>query len=978
MATNVPVTGETPIAIKISVNDSLKKLKLPLKDLTADALFIKLRTLLTIPSDKEVLFERFSDSAGGYITLDQSNPAVFKTLVRAAKAKLKLRLRATVKTEDNNSEESLDKENTLVAQLPEVPKGPVVSRAPMFPSISRTSTTLDGHSGPGIFEFKDARASKQAHAAEEAPVPLPFTEPAQLALRIKPAEEVVVRPIPWSIYCNECDAVMLNEHFHCSICDGGDYDLCTECVQSGRFCPGEGHWLVKRSVQNGQVLSSTTERLAPKPRAKDIRVETSIKTEVEKDIPGAFTNDLKTLIDKTLIPSRTCNNCVSVYPEGQFVTCNNCEDFDLCFACHVENKHGHHPAHTFGAAVVGTKLSLMQQSLLTPGRNARHHAICDGCNKNIYGIRHKCFNCPDFDYCDSCFKNSTHTHAGHRFAPLYEPVAMPLLDRVKHHGIYCDGPACTSKSNQTYIQGVRYKCVICHDTDFCADCEAAPGSMHNPTHPLIKMKRPIKGLNVSTMNETQDGKMYHGLGDRGAEAPFVKTAKATEVSSSASTLRAPSSVSLRTVADIEPLADQLPKPVLAEKKRSSSDLSAIYIRDTVTDGTAFTPGSRFTQVWTLRNPGPQSWPAGCSVRFIGGDNMLNLEDDHASSASAVAEATESNVIGREVQKGEEIAFKVIMKAPTRQGKAISYWRLKAADGTPFGHRLWCDINVKAENAMPQTDSWKRSRTLTGVPGLTATQRVPQSTTIPPNAPNYYSQHLERMKTMQEASRENAVNLQSLKARLQRYHHQHKQAQTSRQSCADAMAGHDHWLKQMESFVNQTSSSPMLIPSPATSKSSETVPSETKPVETTSAEVKVEEPEKKEQEKTDNLASSLMVFPTLDKESPSSSTYLSADVTPVNKGKAASVEDEETGSVSSAALTAANRTSDSTQQVVLDESSVPSTDSAASSVAEDEFEDVASEIDLLSADGDLSEDDGFLTDEEYDVLDASDQETIASA
>jgi len=43
MATNVPVTGETPIAIKISVNDSLKKLKLPLKDLTADALFVKVR-----------------------------------------------------------------------------------------------------------------------------------------------------------------------------------------------------------------------------------------------------------------------------------------------------------------------------------------------------------------------------------------------------------------------------------------------------------------------------------------------------------------------------------------------------------------------------------------------------------------------------------------------------------------------------------------------------------------------------------------------------------------------------------------------------------------------------------------------------------------------------------------------------------------------------------------------------------------------
>ena len=43
MATNVPVTGETPIAIKIQIGENLKKLKLPLKDLTADALFGKVR-----------------------------------------------------------------------------------------------------------------------------------------------------------------------------------------------------------------------------------------------------------------------------------------------------------------------------------------------------------------------------------------------------------------------------------------------------------------------------------------------------------------------------------------------------------------------------------------------------------------------------------------------------------------------------------------------------------------------------------------------------------------------------------------------------------------------------------------------------------------------------------------------------------------------------------------------------------------------
>lgn len=126
----------------------------------------------------------------------------------------------------------------------------------------------------------------------------------------------------------------------------------------------------------------------------------------------------------------------------------------------------------------------------------------------------------------------------------------------------------------------------------------------------------------------------------------------------------------------------------------SSDLNAHFIRDIVPDGSTFEPDQRFIQVWTLRNPGPWAWPSGCSVRYVGGDNMLNVDIIYPSSAVEIAEATESNVVGRPVDVGEEISFRVLMKAPKREGVAISYWRLKAADGTPFGHRLWCHIDVK--------------------------------------------------------------------------------------------------------------------------------------------------------------------------------------------------------------------------------------------------------------------------------------------
>jgi next-to-BRCA1 protein 1 len=45
------------------------------------------------------VFERYSDSAGTFVTLDPENTPVYKQLFRAAKAKLKLRIKATIVTQ---------------------------------------------------------------------------------------------------------------------------------------------------------------------------------------------------------------------------------------------------------------------------------------------------------------------------------------------------------------------------------------------------------------------------------------------------------------------------------------------------------------------------------------------------------------------------------------------------------------------------------------------------------------------------------------------------------------------------------------------------------------------------------------------------------------------------------------------------------------------------------------------------------------
>jgi len=284
-------------------------------------------------------------------------------------------------------------------------------------------------------------------------------------------------------------------------------------------------------------------------------------------------------------------------------------------------------------------------------------------------------------------------HPGHRFAAIYERLTNGPVHREIHPGIYCDGPLCATRVLKSYIKGDRYKCAVCHDTDFCAACEALPNNGHNPTHPLIKIKVPIRHVSITTTNETDNGKRLVQLGDR----PQAKHA-ATETTPAMSTNAA---TQVQTVAEVRPaenvsIAAEAPK--LSEsvaKTVTPRDLQAWYESDSTPDGTRIGPNRLVSQSWTLRNPGPDAWPAGCAVYYIGGDDMRNLDVLHPSSVSSMTVANRSNVLDSGLEPGKTAVFTVLLKSPPREGRAISYWRLKTPDGLPFGHKLWVDIDVQA-------------------------------------------------------------------------------------------------------------------------------------------------------------------------------------------------------------------------------------------------------------------------------------------
>jgi next-to-BRCA1 protein 1 len=491
------------------------------------------------------------------------------------------------------------------------------------------------------------------------------------------------------------------------------------------------HWLIKRVVTDGIVTNSTTETVAPrKARATEPeQKQTDLISEVPTSAPMAPpTSPAPYVAREAPAPApapadpteeRICNGCLREYDETKMVTCVDCEDYDLCTTCILNNTHGHHPAHTF-TLIRDQEFSLksLVLSRCKAGRNRQHSAICDGCEKRITGVRHKCLSCPDWDYCAECHQKAAQTHPGHRFVPLYGPIADPPQHREVHAGIYCDGPLCKDKPFPSYIIGVRYKCSICYDTDFCAKCEALPTNSHSRTHPMIMLKTPVQNVSVSTIQANPVGDSIRSFGDLPANPSPVQRTSPVESSKPSPRVNLPKPVVESPVVEAteKPTAPAPESPMkVAEKPADTTDASyrALFERDTVADGTAMPPNKVFEQTWTLYNPGPLAWPAGTFVRFVGGDSMFNVDTNTPLSLSSVNYATESNQLADPVQPGQRANFTVVLKAPSRVGTAISYWRLKLADGTPFGHRLWCDIRVRedvppvegeSERSAPETET----------------------------------------------------------------------------------------------------------------------------------------------------------------------------------------------------------------------------------------------------------------------------------
>lgn len=284
-----------------------------------------------------MVFERYSDSAAAFITLDPSNASVYKQLYRAAKAKLKLRLKATIiekepvvpkpaSVEDEVPESTSQASEQLESpgyNLPPTPPvlAPTLNVQPTdHKSVAEIQRGLEElltfRSSAPVNDDLPAFASKEEEKKKKKKQDNEIPVTRGRAIRDRWSGDLLMAAVQrknaeisntissFSVFCNNCNAPIPDAHWHCSTCDDGDYDLCQECISEGITCGGE-HWLIKRFIKNGKVTNSTTETLAPRPvseSAKLVKEEETIENKPEEEEEDEQEEEEA---------SRTCNSCIS-------------------------------------------------------------------------------------------------------------------------------------------------------------------------------------------------------------------------------------------------------------------------------------------------------------------------------------------------------------------------------------------------------------------------------------------------------------------------------------------------------------------------------------------------------------------------------------------------------------------------------------------------------------------------------------------
>jgi len=137
-----------------------------------------------------------------------------------------------------------------------------------------------------------------------------------------------------------------------------------------------------------------------------------------------------------------------------------------------------------------------------------HDHVCDGCDTQISGTRYHCTQCPDFDFCSTCFKEKVNTHfQDHKFEEIsaLQAFKQAMSNQENIEAFFAPGKSTDPVEKTTHrafcdrcnqgIVGIRWKCLDCEDFDFCNSCYVAANGVetinsHLKTHVFGKIENP--------------------------------------------------------------------------------------------------------------------------------------------------------------------------------------------------------------------------------------------------------------------------------------------------------------------------------------------------------------------------------------------------------------------------------------------------------------------------------------------------------
>ncbi|KAG7099701.1 hypothetical protein E1B28_001521 [Marasmius oreades] len=235
-------------------------------------------------------------------------------------------------------------------------------------------------------------------------------------------------PVHNGVGCDSCNVIPIRGVRHKCL-DCPDFDLCTQCISNGgaeNHNPFHEFFEVK---EPGRVVVHT---------AYSGHGEREAQRNPSPAVPETAS------APRDIVHFATCNLCDSRI-HGSRYKCVDCPDFDACENC-FSITPAHHPQHAF------VRVEKQDQFIRrTEVDRPMHYAVCDSCQKGIFGIRYKCMHteCPDFDLCEDCEAHPISVHpSNHPMLKMRDPdTAIPVVARVAQSSSM--GEEDTVKENKT-------------------------------------------------------------------------------------------------------------------------------------------------------------------------------------------------------------------------------------------------------------------------------------------------------------------------------------------------------------------------------------------------------------------------------------------------------------------------------------------------------------------------------------------------